>query len=190
MSVNEPPSAAGEPDTPASVPDVPRVRPMVELASLALVTAALLIFAVVIALFAIVVPKDPVPDPVTSPVKVIVWSPVLVPETVASSATVSVFELVPPARVNPTVCGASVNPFTDIGVIFPSVSVIAGVVVGLETVPETPFAFTTETELTVPDPLLAESTPPDNESPEPSVSASTFPVPAVERPRSTPLETC
>src|SRR5437764_4692206 len=39
---------------------------------------------------AMVVAKDPVPDPVTSLVRVIVWSPVLVPETVAAEGTVKV----------------------------------------------------------------------------------------------------
>jgi hypothetical protein len=37
---------------------------------------------------------------------------------------------------------------TDTGVIFPSVSVIAGVVVGLATVPEMPFALTIDTVVT------------------------------------------
>ena len=49
---------------------------------------------------------------------------------------------------------------TDVGVIAPSVSVIAGVVVALATVPEIPFAEVTETEVTdpkpVPDPLVAD----------------------------------
>ena len=38
-----------------------------------------------------VVAKLPVPEPVTSPVKVMVWSPVFVPETVALSEAVKVF---------------------------------------------------------------------------------------------------
>ena len=45
----------------------------------------------------IVVAKLPVPDPVTSPVRVMVWSPVFVPETVASEETVKVL---PSAIVN------------------------------------------------------------------------------------------
>jgi hypothetical protein len=42
--------------------------------------------------------------------------------------------------------------FTDVGVIAPRVRVIAGVVVGFATVPDTPLAVTTETEATVPVP--------------------------------------
>src|SRR5580704_8365378 len=45
---------------------------------------------------------------------------------------------------------------TDDGVMAPRVSVIAGVVVGLATVPEMPFAVTTETDVTVPEPPLLE----------------------------------
>ena len=56
------------------------------------------------------VANDPVPDPVTSPVKVIVWSPVLVPETEASKGTVKVLEVVPPAMVNPLVWVVKVSP--------------------------------------------------------------------------------
>ncbi len=37
---------------------------------------------------------------------------------------------------------------TDVGVILPNVSVIAGVLVGLVTVPEIPLAFTTDTVVT------------------------------------------
>ncbi len=58
------------------------------LAILAKVTAELLIFTVVTALLAIVVAKEPVPDPVTSAVNVIVWSPVLVPEAVPPPITI------------------------------------------------------------------------------------------------------
>ena len=54
-------------------------------------------------IFPTVVAKLPVPVPVTSPVKVIVWSPVLVPLTVVSAETVNVFEVVPPAIVKPVV---------------------------------------------------------------------------------------
>jgi hypothetical protein len=80
-----------------------------------------------------VVAKLPVPVPVTSPVRVIVWSPVLVP-------LILVPVTVPVAA-------------TELGVIAPSDSVIAGVVVEVATLPLTPLAVTTETELTVPDPL-------------------------------------
>ena len=50
-----------------------------------------------------------------------------------------------------------VCPFTVVGVISPRVKVIAGVVVEVATEPETPFAVTTETDVTVPDPGLAHS---------------------------------
>ena len=43
-------------------------------------------------------------------------------------------------------------PFTEVGVIAPSVNVIAGVVDGFATVPEIPFAVTTDTFVTVPGP--------------------------------------
>ena len=43
---------------------------------------------------------------------------------------------------------------TELGVIAPKVNEIAGVVVGFATVPETPLAVVTETEVTVPVPLL------------------------------------
>ena len=82
--------------------------------------------------FAKVAANVPVPVPVTSPVNVIVWFPVFVPDK---------FEPV-------TVPVAA----TDVGVIAPSVNVIAGVVVELATVPETPFAEVTDTEVTEPPP--------------------------------------
>ena len=41
---------------------------------------------------------------------------------------------------------------TLVGLIAPSVSVIAGVVVALATLPDTPFAVVTDTVVTVPDP--------------------------------------
>ena len=44
---------------------------------------------------------------------------------------------------------------TDVGVIAPSVNVIAGVVVEVATEPLTPFAVVTETEVTVPVPGAA-----------------------------------
>ena len=43
--------------------------------------------------------KEPVPLPVTSPVSVIVWSPVLEPDTLADAPTVSVLEVSPTAKV-------------------------------------------------------------------------------------------
>ena len=86
----------------------------------------------VTAVLASVVANDPVPEPVTSPVRVIVWSPVFVP-----------LRLLPD-----TVPDAA----TELGVIAPNVSVIAGVVVDVATVPDTPFAVETETEVTEPVP--------------------------------------
>jgi len=44
-----------------------------------------------------------------------------------------------------------VRPLTVVGVIAPSVKVIAGVVVAVATLPDTPFAVTTETDVTVPE---------------------------------------
>ena len=49
----------------------------------------------------------------------------------------------------------NVTPLTLVGVIAPSVKVIAGVVVAVATEPETPFAPTTETVVTVPVPDTA-----------------------------------
>ena len=48
---------------------------------------------------------------------------------------------------------------TELGVIAPKVNEIAGVVVGFATVPETPLAVVTETEVTVPVPLLGQLEP-------------------------------
>ena len=76
--------------------------PAVLLPSILLV-AICCIFANVTASSAMVVAKEPVPVPVTSQVRVIVWSPVFVPVTEAVSATVSVLGVVPAVIVNPTV---------------------------------------------------------------------------------------
>jgi hypothetical protein len=57
-----------------------------------------------------VVANGPVPLPETSPVSVIVWSPVFVPDTEASKGTVSVFEVVPPAMLKPVPSDVKVNP--------------------------------------------------------------------------------
>ena len=78
----------------------------------------------------IAVTKLPVPLPVTSPVSVIVWSPVFVP-----------------LRFEPVTEPLAA---TLVGVIAPSVRLIAGVVVEVATVPDTPFAVLTETDVTVP----------------------------------------
>jgi len=51
------------------------------------------ILANVTALFAMVARKDPIPDPVTSPVRVIVWSPVFAPLTDEFPLIVSVAPL-------------------------------------------------------------------------------------------------
>ncbi len=83
-----------------------------------------------------------------------------------------------PARLMDSACKAKLNPFavpmvtlpvlvplrlepvtvpvaaTLVGVIAPSVRVIAGVVVGVATVPLTPLAVVTETDVTEPPPLL------------------------------------
>jgi hypothetical protein len=88
------------------------------------------IFARVTALLAMVAAKEPVPEPVTSPVRVMVWSPVLVP-----------LRLLPV-----TVPDAA----TLVGVIAPRVREIAGVVVAVATEPLTPFAVVTDTLVTVP----------------------------------------
>ena len=75
-----------------------------------------------------------------------------VPDRVNVFDMVSVFEVVPPAIEKPLDKALKVNPLTEVGVIAPSVNVIAGVVVGSATVPEIPFAVTTETDVTLPGP--------------------------------------
>ena len=79
-----------------------------------------------------------------------------VPASVSVLLTVRVFDVVPPATVNPVAAAASVKPLTLVGVITPSVRLIAGVVVALATVPETPLAVVTETLVTVPPPAAAQ----------------------------------
>ena len=81
----------------------------------------------------IVALNDPVPEPVTSPVRVIVWLPVFVP-----------------LRLEPVTVPVAA---TEDGVMAPSAMVIAGVVVGFATVPLTPFAVVTEVLVTVPPPV-------------------------------------
>jgi len=49
----------------------------------------------------------------------------------------------------------TITEFTDVGVIAPSVTLIAGVVVDVATVPDTPFAVVTDTLVTVPLPPAA-----------------------------------
>src|SRR5688572_25126504 len=88
------------------------------------------IFAELTALLLIVVAMAPVPEPVTSDESVMVWSPVLVPLKLAPVT-------LPVAA-------------TEDGVMAPKVNDIAGVVVGLDTAPDTPLAVATETEVTEP----------------------------------------
>jgi hypothetical protein len=64
-----------------------------------------------------------------------VWSPVLTPDD-------------EPLKFEPPIVLVAA---TVVGVILPRVMVIAGVVVGFATEPETPFAVTTDTDVTVPD---------------------------------------
>lgn len=53
----------------------------------------------------------------------------------------------------PVVVALRVSPLTEVGTIAPRAKDIAGVVVAVATVPETPPVVVTETEVTVPDPL-------------------------------------
>ena len=73
-----------------------------------------------------------------------------VPAKVSVFESVSVLDVVPPAIVKPVPAAVRVSPLTLVGVIAPSVSVIAGVVVAVATVPEMPFAVATDTVVTVP----------------------------------------
>ena len=72
------------------------------------------------------------------------------PETVASRGTVRVFDVVPPLMVKPFDCGVKVSVLTDMGLIFPSVRLMAGVVVWFEIVAAIPLADITDTDVTVP----------------------------------------
>src|SRR6266542_1201979 len=56
------------------------------------------ILAYVTASFAIVAANDPVPDPPTSPVSVIVWSPVLIPELLLPPPPETVVHLLTPSE--------------------------------------------------------------------------------------------
>jgi hypothetical protein len=71
---------------------------------------------------------------------IFVWSPVFVPLT----------EVVPVTDKVGVAEPLNTTPFMLVGVIAPSVKVMAGVVVAVATEPETPFAVVTETEDTVP----------------------------------------
>jgi hypothetical protein len=83
--------------------------------------------------------KEPVPEPVTSPVKLMVWSPVLVPED-------------EPDKLEPVTVPEAA---TEVGVIAPNERVIAGVVDGVATVPLIPLAVATDTKVTLPEPITA-----------------------------------
>src|SRR5690242_21894628 len=72
---------------------------------------------------------------------------------------------------------------TAVGVILPRVREIAGVDVAFDTVPDTPLAVVTETDVTVP-PLVALSVPPDIVRPLPIVISCIEPFEPAERPRS------
>jgi len=60
-------------------------------------------------IFALVVTVEAVDAVAAFPV-ILVWSPVLVPLTVASEETVNVLDVVPPAMVKPVVAAVGVNP--------------------------------------------------------------------------------
>ena len=70
-----------------------------------------------------------------------------IPEKVRILLAVNVF---PVAIARVPVVELIVSPFTEVGVIAPSVRDIAGVDVFVATVPEIPLALVTETEVTVP----------------------------------------
>jgi hypothetical protein len=78
-----------------------------------------------------------------------------VPVNVNVFDTTSVFAF---ANVKVPVVVDIVRPFTDVGVIAPSVNVIAGVVVAVATDPDTPLAVATDTDVTVPVPPPADCT--------------------------------
>jgi len=92
-----------------------------------------------------------------------------VPEKVSVFVTARVFAFV---SVSVPVVVDIVNPFTLVGVIAPRVKVIAGVVVAVATLPDTPFAVVTDTDVTVPEPPpVAERVVPSNDNPLPIVTA-------------------
>ena len=87
------------------------------LASLALVTLASASFAVVTAPAAIVAANEPVPVPVTSPVSAMVWSPELVPETVAAEGTV-IDEAIAKKLVKAKIDKVPIMPFVGTKIVF------------------------------------------------------------------------
>jgi hypothetical protein len=94
-------------------------------------------------LFASVAAIEPVPPPVTSPVRVIVWSPVFAPDVVplTDAVPVTVSAPLPPF--------VRVMPLTLDGVMASRVRVSAGVAPP-DDVPDIPLAVATETLVTVP----------------------------------------
>ena len=74
-----------------------------------------------------------------------------VPAKVRVLDIVKVFEVVPPAIVNPVPAAVRVNPLTEVGVMAPRPIVRAGVVVAVAQVAVTPLlAAAVETDVTVP----------------------------------------
>ena len=123
--------------------------------------------------------KPPLPD-------VMVRSPELPPIDVVADPVVLKFAVpvwvTSPKVLRPDTCN-------DEGVIAPRVSVIAGVVVGLATVPLTPLAVVTETLVTVPPDPVALRVVPVKVSPDPIEISSTIPAPELSRPRRLLAET-
>ena len=98
----------------------------------------------------------------------IVWSPVFVPLIALAPVTARVGVALPD----------SVTKLTEVGVIAPRVRLIAGVVVGSVTVPLTPLAVVTETEVTVPPVPVADNVPLVKDTPEPIVTLLKDPAPS------------
>ena len=112
----------------------------------------------------IVVAKEPVPLPVTGPVSVIVWSPVLLPDEVPVCVPVRLVPVTVPVEA------------TEVGVIAPRPKEMAGVVVEVPTEAVMPSAAVTDTLVTVPPVPVAERTVPVNEIPVPRLISSTAPA--------------
>lgn len=79
---------------------------------------------------------------------------------------------------------------TEVGVIAPSVKLIAGVVVAVATVPDIPFIVTIETIVTVPPLPVALNVVPENESPDPNVISDILAVPPVGFPKRVTVDAC
>ena len=108
-------------------------------------------------LFAVPLNEAPelVTSPVAMPINLLVCNEVAVPAFPVTLVWSPVFEPANDELPTTVMLGVelpeSVTPFTEVGVIAPSVKEMAGVVVDVATVPETPFAVVTETEVTVPE---------------------------------------